>query len=148
MMEQDILETLENKIVLYKHLGIEFKQISSGRIHLLVDLEKNSNHKGTAFGGSLYTAAVISAYALVLAGLRTRSILTENIVIAKGSMDYRRPVDEDFDVVCEYASAEEEKSFFEDLIKQGSARREIKAYVNSSGGSLRAEFSGTFVVKL
>ncbi len=111
-MNQEILETLENKIVLYKHLGIEFQEISSSRIHLVVDLEKNSNHKGTAFGGSLYTAAVVSAYALVLAGLRSRNILTENIVIAKGSMDYKRPVAEDFDVVSEYASPEEEKSFF------------------------------------
>ena len=148
MMEQDILDTLENKIVLYKHLGIEFKQISSGRIELVVDLEKNSNHKGTAFGGSLYTAAVISAYALVLSGLRTRSILTENIVIAKGAMNYLRPVEEDFHVVCEYTSLEEEKSFFEDLIKKGTARREITAHINNSGGSLRAEFLGTFVVRL
>lgn len=148
MMNQEILETLENKIVLYKHLGIEFQEISSSRIHLVVDLEKNSNHKGTAFGGSLYTAAVVSAYALVLAGLRSRNILTENIVIAKGSMDYKRPVAEDFDVVSEYASPEEEKSFFEDLIKKGTARREINAYINVSGGSLCAGFSGTFVVKL
>ncbi|MFS4461200.1 YiiD C-terminal domain-containing protein [Bdellovibrio sp. HCB2-146] len=147
-MKQEILNTLETKIALFKHLGIHFVEMSSAKIHIKADLEKNLNHKGTAFGGSLYTAAVLSAYALVLTGLRTRKIATENIVIAKGSIDYLRPVEDDFEVICQFSTPEEENQFYADLLQKGRARKLLIAQIRSSGGSLRATFSGDFVVRL
>lgn len=145
---QELVATLENKITLYKHLGIQVLHLDGNLVHFKVSLEKSLNHKGTAFGGSLYTDAVLAAYALVFAALRHHHITTENIVIAKGSIEYRRPVDSDFEVKCQFTSSEQEVEFFKSLKEQGRARTRIESQILGAGGSLKASFSGDFVVKL
>lgn len=144
----ELISILKDKIVLYEHLGIEVKEIHSGRVRFLVSLEKSRNHKGTAFGGSLYATAVLGAYALVLAGLQARKIPTENIVIAKGEIEYLRPVDTDFEVVCEFPSAAAEEDFFKTLVTDGRTKGSLKSHILAVGGSRKASLTGLFVVKL
>ena len=66
---QEILKTLKNKIALYEHLGIQSVSIEPRRVSFKVSLAENTNHKGTAFGGSIYAVAVLASYAMVLTGL-------------------------------------------------------------------------------
>jgi thioesterase domain-containing protein len=158
---QDLIQILSDNIKLYNHLGITVETLSSQRAVLKVDLEKNLNHKGTAFGGSLYATGVLSAYALVLAGLKHHHIDTENIVIAKGVIEYHRPVDSDFRIVCEFASLAEEQSFYQELKDKKRVRRDLKVYIFKDGGSeglsrgvipdsalLGASLVGSFVVRM
>lgn len=145
---KELSEILQNKITLYEHLGIEALEISSSLVRFRVSLQKNRNHKGTAFGGSLYSAAVLAAYALVLAGLKARNIPTDNIVIAKGEIQYLRPIDTDFEVVCQFESPEQENKFYEDLKLQGRVKGPLRSQIRGGGGSLGALLTGVFVVKL
>lgn len=145
---QELIALLKDKITLYQHLGIEVLEMSSSRVRFKVALEKNRNHKGTAFGGSLYATGVLAAYALALAGLRGRGIPTENIVIAKGDIQYLRPVTTDFEIVSEFPSPQEEDAFFQDVKAKGRARGNIHSQIFSEGGSLCASLTGVFVVKL
>lgn len=147
---QELISTLKDKISLYEHLGITVLNISSDEVRFRVSLEKNRNHKGTAFGGSLYATAVLAAYALVLAGLKARSINTENIVIAKGEIEYLRPVDTDFEVLCKFSSPENEESFYSELLSVGKVRGAIHSYIMGGvgGDKLMASLTGLFVVKL
>ncbi len=147
-METEILRTLHDKITLFPHLGVTFNEVSSSRVVIHVDLQKNLNHKGTAFGGSLYTTAVVTAYALVLAGLRTHKISTENIVIAKGGIEYLRPVTTNFEIICEFPASRGEADFYAELSAKGRGRQSLGAHIMDSGGSLCAVFEGSFVVKL
>lgn len=145
---KELIAILKNKITLYEHLGIEVLEIRSYEVRFRVDLNKSRNHKGTAFGGSLYATAVLAAYALVLAGLKERHIPTENIVIAKGEIQYLRPVDTDFEIVCRFPSSEEENSFYEELQSTGKVRGSLTSQILGPGGSLKASLTGVFVVKL
>ena len=144
----ELISILKDKIVLYEHLGIEVLEINSHRVRFLVSLAKSRNHKGTAFGGSLYATAVMAAYALVLAGLQARKIATENIVIAKGEIEYLRPVETDFEVRCEFPSLEAEDDFFNTLVAQGRTKGSLKSHILAVGGSRKASLTGVFVVKL
>lgn len=145
---QELIRILKDKIVLYQHLGIEVVKIDSHEVRFKVSLEKNKNHKGTAFGGSLYATGVLASYALVLAGLHERQIPTENIVIAKGEIQYLRPVDTDFEVVCCFPSLQEEEDFFSELKTKGKVRGALTTQIFGGGGSLKASLTGVFVVKL
>ena len=145
---QELIRILKDKIVLYQHLGIEVIKIDSHEVRFRVSLEKNKNHKGTAFGGSLYATGVLASYALVLAGLHERHIPTENIVIAKGEIQYLRPVDTDFEVVCQFSSLEEENQFFVELNTKGKVRGALTTQILGAEGVLKASLTGIFVVKL
>ncbi|WII71678.1 YiiD C-terminal domain-containing protein [Bdellovibrio sp. 22V] len=145
---EELIATLKNKITLYEHLGIEVLEINSEKVRFRVSLEKNKNHKGTAFGGSQYATAVMAAYALVLAGLHARQIPTENIVIAKGDIQYLRPVESDFEIICAFPSREEENAFYDELVKNKKVKGTLKSQIVADGGSLKAVLTGVFVVKL
>lgn len=144
---QEIDFILRDKIKLYEHLGIQVVEINSHRTHFHVSLAKNLNHKGTAFGGSIYAAGVMAAYALVLAGLKNYQISTENIVISKGEISYLRPVDTDFEVVASFSSQESEQSFYEELKTHKRVKGSVRVQILGEGGSLKALLSGVFVVR-
>ncbi|UYL07717.1 thioesterase domain-containing protein [Bdellovibrio sp. SKB1291214] len=158
---QDLIKILSDNIKLYEHLGITVETLNSHRVVLKVDLQKNLNHKGTAFGGSLYATGVLSAYALVLAGLKHYQIDTENIVIAKGVIEYHRPIDSDFRIVCAFADLAQEQSFYQELKDKKRVRRDLQVHIFKDGGSegllrgvipesgvLGASLVGSFVVRM
>lgn len=145
---QEIITSLHDKITLFKHLGIQPLDISGKSVRFRISLDKSRNHKGTAFGGSLYADAVLAAYTLVFASLRERGFSTENIVIAKGEIEYLRPVDSDFEIQCLFPSAAEEETFFAELKSKGRSRISLTSQIFGEGGSLKASLTGVFVVKL
>lgn len=145
---QELIQILQSKITLFRHLGITVKEMTADRVHFQVDLQRNLNHKGTAFGGSLYATAVLAAYGLVLAGLKEKNIPTENIVIAKGTIDYLRPVETDFEIVCEFPDSPTKNQFYRDLVANKRVRGSVKSHILADGGSLKALFEGSFVVRL
>lgn len=142
-----LVETLREKIKLFDHLGIQVHELTPHGIHFRVSLEDNTNHKGTAFGGSLYSVAVTAAYALVLHGLRERNIATENIVIQKGQIQYLKPVESDFDVYCSFPSDQEAETFYNTLKTHQRVRDELSVRIEVAG-DLKALLKGVFVVKL
>ncbi|XGC79608.1 YiiD C-terminal domain-containing protein [Bdellovibrio bacteriovorus] len=145
----ELSEILRNKIALYEHLGIEVLTMGPHEVRFRVALEKNYNHKGTAFGGSLYATGVMAAYAMVLTGLHERKINTENIVISKGEIEYLRPVDTDFEIICRFPSLEEENAFYDELKEKGRVKAKLESQIVGlgPGRSLKASLIGTFVVK-
>lgn len=145
---QELIQVLSDKITLYQHLGIEVVSLSSSGVHFKIDLEKNKNHKGTAFGGSLYATAVLAAYAFVLVCLREAGLNTENIVIAKGEIKYLRPVTTDFSVRCGFDAEADTKKFLADLKQNTSARLTVQSHIFGLDNICKATFSGEFVAKL
>lgn len=137
---------LQDKIKLYEHLGISFLEITDAKVRLKSLLSENTNHKGTAFGGSLYSVAVMAAYALALQGLRERNIPTENIVIQKGEIQYLKPVEGDFEVEAAFESQNAQELFYQTLQEKSRARGLITSQV-FVGGDLKAVLRGTFVLR-
>ena len=60
---------LQNRIVgeftLAKHIGIVVESADDDAVVLRAPLAPNANYKGTAFGGSLYSVAVLTGWAWV-----------------------------------------------------------------------------------
>jgi thioesterase domain-containing protein len=148
MMTSEELHTkLRKEIPLTKHLGFDFLEASSDRVRMRARLSENINHKGTAFGGSLYALAVLSAYSLVYLGIQRENVDTNNIVIQKGEMEYLEPVTGDFEVICEHSKPEIYRRFFVALARWKKVRETLQVRILCHG-VLCARLQGVFVVRL
>lgn len=147
MTTEELYKKLTRDIPLTRHLGFEIVSASPQKVHLRARLAENINHKGTGFGGSLYTLSVLAAYSLVYLGLEHEEIDTNDIVIQKGEMKYLKPVTGDFDIVCEFDKPELYQKFFYCLDRWKKVRELMKVEVRCKG-QVCARLDGVFVVHL
>lgn len=147
MTTEELYKKLTHDIPLTRHLGFEVLEASPYKVHLRARLTENINHKGTGFGGSLYTLAVLAAYSLVYLGLEKEKIQTNEIVIQKGEMKYLKPVTGDFDIICEFNKPELYQKFFYCLDRWKKVREHLKVEVRCQGETC-ARLDGVFVVHL
>jgi len=147
MQANELGQLLTTEIPIAGEIGIRNFKLSSDQFSFELPLDPNRNHKGTLFGGSLYSAGALSCYGLFLVGLRGSSIGTNNIVIAEGQMKYKAPVDQDAKVVASWNSDLEKEQFFKTLTLKNKARVLMRAHV-FIGDQVCAEFSGLFVAQI
>jgi thioesterase domain-containing protein len=147
MTTEELYKKLTHDIPLTRHLGFEIIEATPYKVRLKARLQENINHKGTGFGGSLYTLSVLAAYSLVYLGLDRENIKTNNIVIQKGEIKYLKPVTADFEVVCEFSKPELYQKFFYCLDRWKKVRELLKVEVRCKG-EVCARLDGVFVVHL
>lgn len=147
MTKEELFKKLSHDIPLTQHLGYEIVEAHPTKVHLRARLAENINHKGTGFGGSIYTLAVLAAYSLVYLGLEAENIHTNNIVIQKGDIQYLKPVTGDFDIICEFNKPEAYQKFFYCLERWNKVRELMKVQVLCKG-ELCARLDGVFVVHM
>lgn len=86
---------LQNRIAgeftLAQHIGIVVESADDDAVVLRAPLAANVNDKGTAFGGSLYSVAVLAGWAWVARYLAARD-LSADAVIQESNMRFLTPV--------------------------------------------------------
>jgi thioesterase domain-containing protein len=91
-------EYLQNRILgefmLAQHIGIVVESADDSAVVLRAPLAANANYKGTAFGGSLYSLAVLTGWAWVTRYLAARGI-TADAVIQESNTRFLAPVQGD-----------------------------------------------------
>lgn len=137
---------LLNEIPITKSMGLCINTVSAEKIEILFKLAENRNHKGTAFGGSQYTACVLACYGLFLVGIRDKGYQTNNIVIAEGKIKYKSPVEQDFIVKAEWG-LKTKTHFFKTLTHKKKAKVQLSATVTVRD-HICAHFQGDFVAVL
>jgi thioesterase domain-containing protein len=147
MTPQELMTKLNKDIPLSRHLGFEILTATPKKVHFRARLNENINHKGTAFGGSLYTLSVLAAYSLVYLGLEKEQIRTNNLVIQRGDIQYLKPVTADFDIVCEFNEESLYQKFFTSLQRWKKVRETMNVQVICQG-KVCAKLDGVFVAHL
>jgi thioesterase domain-containing protein len=143
-------ETLERflheKIPLTRAMGL--RVVATGaRLVLEAPLDRNVNHLGTAFGGSLHTLPTLAGYAAVWTLLHDAG-LDGHVVVKRSGAYYRQPVTGTLRAVCARPAADVVGAFFADLRRHRKARMELTAVVEGTNGKPAVEFTGTFVAVL
>lgn len=86
---------LQHRIVsefaLARHIGIVVESADDAAVVLRAPLEPNANYKGTAFGGSLYSIALLTGWAWVTRHLAARGVAAD-AVIQESSTRFLAPV--------------------------------------------------------
>src|ERR1700723_4780745 len=82
---------IDREIMLAKPMGIIVEAANDAALILRAPLAPNSNHKGTAFGGSLYSLSVLTGWAWITRFLATRQV-DADAVIQESRMGFLAPV--------------------------------------------------------
>jgi len=139
----DYLErTLHEQIPLTRAMGLTVQAYTDDALTLVAPLERNFNHKSTAFGGSLYSVAVLAGWGLLFLKLR-ESDKKGRIVIQESRTRYLSPVDGDIVATCRLDTGFER--FLRVFDRRGVARIDLVSTV-ASDGETAMDFQGRYVV--
>jgi thioesterase domain-containing protein len=126
-----------------QHLGIRVVGQHNGQLVLGAPLATNTNHRGTAFAGSLNALATLAGWATVWLLLRDQGIHV-HIVIQDSTVRYLRPVTSDFQARATPPDARAVGRLLEALRRRGRGRVEIEVAVGDAEGDAVA-FRGRYV---
>ena len=138
---------LHREIPLSREMGVRVFAASADAARISAPLTPNINYSGTGFGGSLYSAAVLSCWLLVRTTIEANGLEFDTLVIQSGGMDYLKPVTENFEAEAHWPSEEARARFLEGLRRRKLFRTEIAARV-TSGGDICATLTGRFVARV
>lgn len=126
-------------------MGIHVIAHSEAATRVGAPLAPNHNHQGSAFGGSLYSLAVVSAWSALTLWCHAQQIEAVN-VIQSGEMHYHVPALGDLEAECRLPGVEVMQRAQRMLARHGRTRLELTSQVWVER-TLVAEFSGAFVLR-
>jgi thioesterase domain-containing protein len=143
----DYLQTrIDREIMLAKPMGVIVETADETALILRAPLAPNANHKGTAFGGSLYSLAVLTGLAWITRFLATRQ-LDADAVIQESNMRFLTPVQGEMRACIEIPADADIDKFQRMLVRADRGR--IRLLVNIHQGSrLATAFDGLFAAAM
>jgi thioesterase domain-containing protein len=141
---------LQNRIVgefaLARHMEIVVERADDAAVVLRAPLAPNANYKGTAFGGSLYSVAVLTGWSWVTRYLAARGIAAD-AVIQESNIHFLAPVQGDLRASAA-APPEAEIAKFRKMLQRagrGRIRLRVEIIYNQTLATL---FEGVFAAVL
>jgi len=152
MMQQPLFgadylqQRIDREIMLAKPMGIIVESANDSSLVLRAPLAPNANHKGTAFGGSLYSLAVLTGWAWLTRFLATRRLDAE-AVIQESSMRFLSPVHGEMRACIEIPAEADIDKFQKMLVRadRGRIRLHVKMHEDSR---LATVFDGLFAAAM
>lgn len=138
---QDVLHA---EIPLTKHIGLTVVEHTGLSLTLSAPLDKNTNHKCTAFGGSLYSVAVLSGWGLIYLLLKQHD-LAGHIVIQESNTKFVKPVTTDITAKCSFSSTHQAEKFLNMYRRKGIARTRLVSEI-ACDTATAVTFNGSYVV--
>ncbi|MFV2004094.1 MAG: thioesterase domain-containing protein [Gammaproteobacteria bacterium] len=143
-MIEELQQVLHSEIPLTKTIGIKVIDHTDLSLTLSAPLENNINHKCTAFGGSIYSVAVLSGWGLIYLLLKQHG-LSGHIVIQESNTKFIKPVTSDITAKCSFESKEQYERFLKMYQRKGIARIQLKSSITNDTGT-NVIFKGSYVV--
>lgn len=135
---------LHDEIPVTRAMGIRAVEVTDDAVTLFAPLETNLNHKCTAFGGSLYSVAVLTGWSLIYSQLR-RYAMEAHIVIQESHIQFLEPVTSDLVSICQAGGGDVFERFLEQYRRKGKARIALDVTVGESH-SPGVTFHGKYVI--
>jgi thioesterase domain-containing protein len=139
-------QRIDREIMLAKPMGVIVEAATDAGLVLRAPLAPNANHKGTAFGGSMYSLAVLTGWAWLTRFLVTRNLDAE-AVIQESSMRFLKPVHGEMRASIEAPAADDIDKFQKMLLRaaRGRIRLQVKMH---EGAALATVFDGLFAAAM
>jgi thioesterase domain-containing protein len=118
---------LRSEIPLAEAMDVRIRTVDEAHAVIEAPLLPNMNHKGTAFGGSIHSVAVLACWSLLTNYLENKNV--DYVVIQKSEIDYLAPIATDFSAEAKWSSVEAKDHFDKLLSKKGLARATLIAEV-------------------
>jgi thioesterase domain-containing protein len=141
---------LQNRIVaefmLARHIGIVVESAEDAVVVLRAPLAPNANYKGTAFGGSLYSLAVLTGWAWVTRYLAARGFSVD-AVIQESSIRFLAPVEGELRASAAAPSKAQIDKFRKMLQRAGRGRISLRVEIHFDQ-TLATLFEGVFAAAM
>jgi thioesterase domain-containing protein len=139
-------ELINRDIMLARPMGVIVEAADDAGIVLRAPLPPNANHKGTAFGGSLYSLAVLTGWAWLTRFVACADI-NADAVIQESNMQFLVPVKGDLRAVIAAPAEAEVDKFRKLLLRAGRARIRLRVEMHQ-GNQLATVFEGLFAAAM
>jgi len=140
---RELEQTLRAEIPLTRAMDVRVLRFDQNGLALGAALVPNLNHKQTAFGGSLNSLATLACWGLVQLLVRDRSQAI-TVVIQESSVQFLKPVTQDFEAICSIPSEPDIERFLRALERKGRARLGLDAAIYADT-EIALRFRGQFV---
>jgi len=137
---------IAGEFVLATHIGIVVESADDSAVVLRAPLAPNANYKGTAFGGSLYSVAVLTGWAWVTRYLAAHG-LSADAVIQESNVRFLTPVTGELRASVAAPSDAQIDKFRKMLQRAGRGRIRLRVEINYNQ-TLAALFEGVFAAAL
>lgn len=124
----ELQNVLHKEIPITRRIGIQVEQCEVDRIVLTAPIEPNINHKCTAFGGSLYSVAVLAGWSFIFHNMKLHQ-LEGHIVIQHSEVDYKIPVDGQIKAECSMQESDDLYRFIKTYKRKGRARIKLQVRI-------------------
>ncbi len=145
-LAESLNRRIAEQIPVTAHMGLRIVAWDGEGLRMEAPLAANRNDKGTAFAGSLASLAALAGWALITLQVEER-LGAASVAVCRSEMDYRQPVDGDFQALCRLSDTEQVKDFWKQLAVSGKGRLPLTVHIQQ-GGEERGRFLGTYAVSL
>ena len=135
-------ERITAEFPLARHIGIVVERADDGGIVLSAPLAPNANDKGTAFGGSLFSVAVLTGWSWVARYLDAAGIAAD-AVIQESTIRYLRPVHGELHAALVPPAAAEVAKFRKMLERARRGRIRLDVHIDHAQAPV-LEFTGIY----
>jgi thioesterase domain-containing protein len=142
MSANEVERYLHEHIPLSKAMAVSVVSVEPDAVVLRAPLAPNLNHRETVFGGSASAVAILAAWSLLHARLRSEGVASR-LVIQRNTMEYERPIPGDFTARASLERPEHWQQFIRMLARKGKARITVCSVLEHAGqavGRLTGEF--------
>lgn len=143
MTAAELQAYLHREIPVSEAMGVVVMEPGPERVVLEAPLEPNTNHRSTAFGGSVSTLATLAGWALIHRRLREAGNPAQ-VVIQSGATEYLHPVHTGFRATCSGVDEGEWRRLVRTLDRSGMGRARVHVEVEADG-EVVARFEGAYV---
>jgi thioesterase domain-containing protein len=140
---RDAEQYFHQQIPITRAMGVRIVSRDESQFVVEAPVALNSNHLGTAFGGSINAVATLAAYGLLWLELNDPSV---HVVVAESTIRFLRPVREKIRATCQRPDPNEWNVFRAKFESAGKAPITLRVHV-LDGEQTAAEFEGTFVAR-
>jgi thioesterase domain-containing protein len=137
---------LDREFPLARHIGVRAECADDRRVVLRAPFAPNANYKGTAFGGSLFSLAVLAGWAWATRHLAAHQI-DADVVIQESSVRYLAPVNGELCAILEAPAVATAQKFRRMLERAGRGRIRLQVSV-FDGETLATRFDGWYVAMI
>lgn len=137
---------ITTEFALARHMGIVVESADDSGIVLCAPLAPNANYKGSAFGGSLFSIAVLTGWSWVTRYLAAAGVAAD-AVIQESTVRYLTPVEGELRAMLGAPSTAQIEKFRKMLQRAGRGRIRLKVDIRF-GQKVATEFEGVFAAAL
>jgi len=147
IFDSDYLQSrIVQEFALARHIGVIVESADDAGVVLRAPLALNANYKGTAFGGSLYSLAVLAGWAWVTRYLAAQGVAAD-AVIQESNVRFLAPVQGELRASVTAPAAVHIDKFRRMLQRAGRGRIRLRVEIKY-GQTVATLFEGVFAAAL